>query len=89
MIIATEIGIIVELLRKPNAIIVLQFIQSVSKILTTLHPGRSSENFACFRHNYRICTIAFLQILLKRTDEFNRAIFFLRVFVFVPFSLNQ
>ena len=83
MIIATEIGIIVELLRKPNAIIVLQFIQSISKILTTLHPRRSSENFACFRHNYRICTVAFLQILLKRTDEFNRAIFFFGVFLYL------
>ena len=76
MIYPTEIGIIVKLIRKPNAIIVLPFIQSISKILTTLPSSRiSSENFACLRHIYRICTVVFLQILFKRPDDFNRAMF--------------
>ena len=76
MIYPTEIGIIVKLIRKPNAIIVLPFIQSISKILTTLPSSRiSSENFACLRHIYRICTVIFLQILFKRPDDFNRAMF--------------
>ena len=87
MIIATETGIIVELIRKPNAIIVLQFIQSISKILTTLHSRRSSENFV-------FGTITeYVQLLSCR--YFSKGLmsligrFFLRGFVFVPFSLNQ
>lgn len=50
-----NISIIPEIIRKPNSLSVLLFVQNISKLLTRLPPRRlSSILWPIFRHGFRI-----------------------------------
>lgn len=50
-----NVSIIPEIIRKPNSLSVLLFVQNISKLLTRLPPGRlSSILWPIFWHGFRI-----------------------------------
>lgn len=50
-----NVSIIPEIIRKPNSLSVLLFVQNISKLLTRLPPRRlSSILWSIFRHGFRI-----------------------------------
>ena len=83
---ASEIYLIHNIIRKPNSIIVLLFIQNISTFLTSLTPCRLVAYFSARFQEVNRCF--FLAVTFQKVDNIHRTIC-LRIFAFILCSFSK
>ena len=81
---SSEICIILHIVWQPNPIIVLLFIQNVSKFSTSLPPWDFLQNFGLF-----LGTVLGYKWMFHRAGIKSIEKYVLHIFAFLPFSLSQ